>query len=229
MVCRRFGRNGALTFLFASVVLVLGLLPACTTNVRTATYAFDLPDVALAGGHEVGRATPDSAQLSHVWNRSASEVRPTMVHGLLQLVAVPPSSAFRFVYDVRSVARVDVRSSGSVDSGSAQFTGMREGSASPPVEAQGTSTTSFGPSVATNKLTNGTQFETLYEAPITGTTRGAHRAAANRNLLGQLEADDAFRQSFDDMLGTDVVGHMQSGSGALKNPPGTTPREATAR
>jgi hypothetical protein len=76
------------------------------------------------------------------------------------------------------------------------------------------------PAVA-GKLTNGSQFETLYEAPISGTSRGAHRAAANRNLLGQLEADSSLRSSMDDLLGADTVAHMKSGSGALRNPPGT--------
>jgi hypothetical protein len=70
------------------------------------------------------------------------------------------------------------------------------------------------------RLTNGTQFETLAEAPISGTTRSAHRAAANRNLVTELENDPALRAYFDDVLGTDVVEFMRSGSGGLRNPPG---------
>ena len=65
-------------------------------------------------------------------------------------------------------------------------------------------------------------FEVLSEQPISGTSRGAHRGAANRALLRQLEADPQLAAQFNQIIGTeDVVSHMQSGSGTPRNPPST--------
>jgi hypothetical protein len=65
-------------------------------------------------------------------------------------------------------------------------------------------------------------FEVLSKQPISGTTRGAHRAAANRGLLQQLEGDPHLNSRFGEMLGVeDVLGQMRKGRGALRNPPGT--------
>ena len=52
-----------------------------------------------------------------------------------------PAAALAHVYDGSTVARFDVRASGRADSRSAQFTDMREGSATPHVVAGGTSST----------------------------------------------------------------------------------------
>ncbi len=70
--------------------------------------------------------------------------------GLLQLVAVPHGSEFRYVYDVTTLARVDVRAYGGADSESAQLTVVQEGSALPSTRARGTSTTPFAKDIATN-------------------------------------------------------------------------------
>lgn len=59
------------------------------------------------------------------------------------------------VYDAPAIAPLDVRVSGGVDSGSAQFTGMREWSASPSDVAWGTSTTPLALSNATNAVRYG--------------------------------------------------------------------------
>jgi RHS repeat-associated protein len=71
------------------------------------------------------------------------------------------------------------------------------------------------------QLANGTQYETLYEARISGTSRSAHRAAANRQLASEMGASPEFQGFFDETLGTDVLAHMRGGSGGLRNPPGT--------
>jgi len=71
------------------------------------------------------------------------------------------------------------------------------------------------------RLTNGTQFEVLSSQPISGASRSTHRASANRQLYGELKGDPALRQMYDDTLETDVLAHMSSGKGALRNPPGT--------
>jgi hypothetical protein len=65
------------------------------------------------------------------------------------------------------------------------------------------------------------QFEVLSSQAVSGATRASHRAAANKQFLAQLEGDHAFRQFFDDLLGTDVAAHIGSGSSGLRNPPGT--------
>jgi hypothetical protein len=64
-------------------------------------------------------------------------------------------------------------------------------------------------------------YEVLAEAPITGNSRGAHRASANRSLFNTLEANPEWAAQMSAELGTDVRTHMSSGNGsALLNPPG---------
>lgn len=63
------------------------------------------------------------------------------------------NSAPAYVYDVATVASVDVRTGGGVDSGSAQFTGLRERDVAPAGSIQGTSTT---PAVLGNATEAGT-------------------------------------------------------------------------
>ncbi len=65
-------------------------------------------------------------------------------------------------------------------------------------------------------------FEVLAEQPISGTTRSAHRAAANRGLLQRLEANPQLNRQLSKLLGVeDVAVHMGSGRSALRNPLGT--------
>lgn len=75
----------------------------------------------------------------------------------------------------------------------------------------------------TQSLTHrGGIFEVLSEQGISGTTRSAHRAAANRGLLQQLELDAQLNRQLSEILGVpDVVAHMRSGRRALRNPLGT--------
>ncbi len=63
-------------------------------------------------------------------------------------------------------------------------------------------------------------YETIFEAPITGTTRGAHRASANRFLANQMGNDAGLAGMMNQELGTNVLQHMRSGK-SLLNPPGT--------
>jgi len=64
-------------------------------------------------------------------------------------------------------------------------------------------------------------YEVLSEQPISGMTRGAHRAAANRGLLRQLEGDSRLASQFSETLGVeDVIAQMRSGRGSLRNPLG---------
>jgi hypothetical protein len=64
-------------------------------------------------------------------------------------------------------------------------------------------------------------YEALFEAEVTGTTRAAHRAAANRALAEALESDSQISEWFNEELETDVLEYMESGRGRLLNPPGT--------
>ncbi|MEO0510253.1 MAG: RHS repeat-associated core domain-containing protein [Verrucomicrobiota bacterium] len=79
---------------------------------------------------------------------------------------------------------------------------------------------------ATNRVddvvrTNFNQYEAIFEAPISGTTRGAHRTSANNFLADQLGNSPQLRSMFDAELGTDVLQHMNSGAGRnFLNPPG---------
>ena len=78
-----------------------------------------------------------------------------------------------------------------------------------------------GSEVQTLTQNNGI-FEVLSEQSISGTTRSAHRAAANGGLLQQLEADAQLNRQFGEVLGVeDVAAQMRTGKGALRNPLGT--------
>ena len=70
-------------------------------------------------------------------------------------------------------------------------------------------------------LTKNGRYEALSEAPISGTSRSAHRAAANRNFLQTLEDAPSFAEYLSRELGRDVISHMKSGKSGLRNPPGT--------
>jgi len=70
-------------------------------------------------------------------------------------------------------------------------------------------------------LTKNGRYEALSEAPISGTSRSAHRAAANRNFLQTLEDAPSFAEYLSRELGRDVISHMKSGRSGLRNPPGT--------
>jgi hypothetical protein len=62
----------------------------------------------------------------------------------------------------------------------------------------------------------------LSQQPISGASRTAHRAAANRALLNQLDSDPTMARQLGEFLGTDdLIGHMRSGRGGLRNPVGT--------
>ncbi|HIF9111856.1 TPA: RHS repeat-associated core domain-containing protein [Photobacterium damselae] len=63
--------------------------------------------------------------------------------------------------------------------------------------------------------------EVLTEAPISGTTRSAHRNSANKALANALENDSSFAKGMNNLLDKDVLQHMKSGKSGLKNPPGT--------
>ena len=70
--------------------------------------------------------------------------------------------------------------------------------------------------------TNYSVYETIVEEPISGTSRAAHRAAANRSLLRQMQQDPEFAGQMNELLDSDVAQHMTSGSGRrLLNPPNT--------
>lgn len=62
-------------------------------------------------------------------------------------------------------------------------------------------------------------YEAFFEAPITGTSRSAHRASANQYFANQLGQNADLAAAFNRELGTDVLSHMQSGK-SLLNPPG---------
>jgi hypothetical protein len=75
--------------------------------------------------------------------------------------------------------------------------------------------------VANNTVArNPNVYEALFESPISGTSRTAHRASANEFLANQLSSDAQFAGMLNKELGTDVLGHMQTGRNLL-NPPGT--------
>ncbi|HIF9069976.1 TPA: HNH endonuclease [Photobacterium damselae] len=63
--------------------------------------------------------------------------------------------------------------------------------------------------------------EVLTEAPISGTTRSAHRNSANKALANALENDSSFAKGMNNLLDKDVLQHMKSGKSGLKNPLGT--------
>jgi hypothetical protein len=67
--------------------------------------------------------------------------------------------------------------------------------------------------------TNFNVYEILSQQPITGTSRSAHRASANRALYKDLQANPELVQMLNRELGSDVLAHMSSGK-ALLNPTG---------
>ena len=67
----------------------------------------------------------------------------------------------------------------------------------------------------------GNSFSVITSAPVSGATRSAHRASANADLAAALRTDPAYAAQMNKEFGTDVLGHMQSGKGGLRNPPGT--------
>lgn len=73
----------------------------------------------------------------------------------------------------------------------------------------------------TGVRTNFSVYETIAEVPISGATRGAHRASANTAFARQLEGSSELQSGFNQLFGQDVLQHMNSGAGrALVNPPG---------
>jgi hypothetical protein len=65
-------------------------------------------------------------------------------------------------------------------------------------------------------------YEVITAQPISGMTRSAHRAAANRALLEAVESDPQFARQLGEILGVDdVAAHMRSGRSGLRNPPST--------
>lgn len=73
----------------------------------------------------------------------------------------------------------------------------------------------------TTARTNFSVYETLAEVPISGAKRGAHRRAANTAFARQLEGSAELQGRFNQLLGKDVLEHMNSGAGRnLINPPG---------
>lgn len=63
-------------------------------------------------------------------------------------------------------------------------------------------------------------YEALFEAPISGTTRSAHRASANRYLANELQQNADLANMMNQQFGGNVLEHMKSGR-KLLNPPGT--------
>ncbi|EUJ10302.1 Rhs family protein [Methylophilaceae bacterium 11] len=63
-------------------------------------------------------------------------------------------------------------------------------------------------------------YEVIAEVPISGSTRGSHRASANRNLANMLFSDSELSGMFNQILNHDVLPHMQTGK-SLLNPQGT--------
>jgi hypothetical protein len=63
-------------------------------------------------------------------------------------------------------------------------------------------------------------YEVIAEVPISGVSRAAHRASANRNLANMLSNDTQFSSIINKVLGQDVLSYMRSGKNLL-NPQGT--------
>jgi hypothetical protein len=89
--------------------------------------------------------------------------------------------------------------------------------------ASGGNETATSPNPIPENLTHQNDvYEILTKEAISGTTRGAHRAAANRTLLKAIQADPQFARQLSEILKVDdVAAHMTSGRSALRNPPGT--------
>jgi hypothetical protein len=76
-------------------------------------------------------------------------------------------------------------------------------------------------SVTQTRVTNGRQYSTITSEKITGTTRAQHRYSANKSLAKRLESDPEYAKQMNKLFGHNVLDHMKSGKGALKNPKGT--------
>ena len=126
---------------------------------------------------------------------------------VVALVGLGPTTAgaeTSYVYDVTTVARVDVRASGGADSGSTQFTGLREWSALPSTQARGASTTPYARVVATEAAGSGGQYsvasETQLDSSVLGRSRSVHFNRANQALDEAMAADPAFASQMDSMI-----------------------------
>ena len=89
------------------------------------------------------------------------------------------------------------------------------------VENNGKGSGNKGSAVGDSKkeIGNGQQYSVMYEADTgNGGSRTAHRNSANSQFYNQLKNDPSFRSRVDDYFGYDVMKHMKSGRGALKNP-----------
>ncbi|WP_438483189.1 RHS repeat-associated core domain-containing protein [Oleiharenicola lentus] len=69
--------------------------------------------------------------------------------------------------------------------------------------------------------TNFQVYEVLSERTVSGTTRAAHRAAANRALLNQLDNSPELASMFKQQLDIDIGAAMRLGKSGPLNPPGT--------
>lgn len=59
----------------------------------------------------------------------------------------------------------------------------------------------------------------MYEANTgSGKSRSAHRNTANKQFYNQMKNSSEFKGSVDDYFGYDVMEHMKTGKGSLKNP-----------
>ncbi len=76
------------------------------------------------------------------------------------------------------------------------------------------------PDTETAAPRNPNVYEALFEAPIRGMSRAAHRVSANEFLANLLRNDSQLREMLNQELGGNVLQHMESGRNLL-NPPGT--------
>ncbi len=66
---------------------------------------------------------------------------------------------------------------------------------------------------------SGNQYSNMFEANITGSSRGAHRSQANKQFFNALESNPGFAKQVDDFFGYDTMKYMKSGKGnSLLNP-----------
>jgi RHS repeat-associated protein len=74
--------------------------------------------------------------------------------------------------------------------------------------------------VSTATAESSTIYEVISEQSIRGTSRTAHRVSANQGFISDLQSNPEFAEAMNEVFGTDVVKHMQSGTGGrLVNPP----------
>ena len=73
--------------------------------------------------------------------------------------------------------------------------------------------------ISETQVGNGRQYSVLYEADTgNGSSRSAHRNAANKQFYNQMKNDSSFKSSIDEFFGYDVKAYMESGKYTLKNP-----------